>query len=379
MAIGIKTGTKENYDDKLLGVEKVIIERGGYVYKNNSVPTFDEINEAIKALPQLVLPNGLTWSSYSTPVKFCDIIYTPVGYLGLAYDDGHIYRSNDIQNPDGWEMVFNHASGSWMPMTSIRYNGTQYLAIGHQTVLSDDGINWRVVDEDYNDFLSYYEGVWLRARYGTNYCLQYSTDGTNWVDVSVVRGGVEAFASNNNYGVIGLNGNWLYYTPDGKSWYQPSTLFNGTIKCIAYHDGLWLAGSGADRGLFRSTNGTSWTNDGYSYGYITSLIYACDKWIMATDSINKYSTDNGITWNNCVFEDGVNAYTPYMCAKDDGSVVIATDYSSNKIWYTNDGITWKTVVTNNGGAPDMGVKAIGKYFAAFGSVDSKLLLSQYRP
>lgn len=85
------------------------------------------------------------------------------------------------------------------------------------------------------------------------YGLQYSTDGSTWLDSNIMN-----TTGNSSYSfncVYYANGRWvaggpgIYYSDDGKTWTQ-ATGFSGTVYSVYYYGGIWVAAT--NQGLYYS-------------------------------------------------------------------------------------------------------------------------------
>ena len=130
--------------------------------------------------------------------------------------------------------------------------------------------------------------------------------------------------------------NGIWYSTDGRSWTQSNKTDGSFLGGARYANGIWVACGNNGTGLWYSTDGRSWTQSNKTDGsFLGGARYANGIWV-ACDSENAglwYSTD-GRSWTqsnktNGSFRGG---------ARYANGIWVAC--SSNGIWYSTDGRSW---------------------------------------
>ena len=96
-------------------------------------------------------------------------------------------------------------------------------------------------------------------------------------------------------------------TPDiyaGKSWIQ-SNITSGIFNCVYYANGIWVAGSDSNKGLYYSEDGIEWTKSNITSGYFYDVYYGNGSWVASGDDGLYYSTD-GMGWSDASLDGIIN-------------------------------------------------------------------------
>ena len=85
-----------------------------------------------------------------------------------------------------------------------------------------------------------------------------------WTQSNITSGSFYTVYHDNGIWVAGSNNNnGLYYSTDGKTWTQ-SNITSDNFNTVYYDNGIWVAGSYSDKGLYYSTDGKTWTQKQYN-------------------------------------------------------------------------------------------------------------------
>lgn len=122
----------------------------------------------------------------------------------------------------------------------------------------------------------------------------------------------------------------------GNFFYTNWTIFNNIYQT----NGLWVAGSSNNNGLYYSTNGKTWTHSNITSGSFHFIDYFKGLWITANSQNFYYSTD-GKTWD---IGSEVGGYDVYKICASENIIVAVGPYS---FWYSTDGKTWTRTAMNS--------------------------------
>lgn len=185
-----------------------------------------------------------------------------------------IFYSTD--NGTTWTQVLNgiyvydlcYANGVWVAGTSAGL----YRSI-------DNGVSWSRTSSTVSRYtkVHYANGMWMAGSDTANVNFVKSVNnGERWV---TIRTDIVSDIQYANGVWIVLFSDSVYYTTNGKSWYEstfavPYPLDNTTVLAhVYYSDGVWvLTDGGGDKVWYSVDNGATWTdatsngNDGYTSG-----------------------------------------------------------------------------------------------------------------
>ena len=122
--------------------------------------------------------------------------------------------------------------------------------------------------EDYPSVCSYTGKVWRKSNITSGYFLAVTCANGLWVA-----------GSNSNSG--------LYYSEDGKVWTK-SNITSGSFNNVSYANGLWVAGGSS---LYYSEDGKVWTQSNITSGGFNAVSYANSRWVACGSSIGLYYSD----------------------------------------------------------------------------------------
>lgn len=197
-----------------------------------------------------------------------------------------------------------------------------------------------------------------------------STDLTTWtshtVDGSTTLTGVAYGAS--IYVVVGSGGK-IFSSPDFTTWTDRSVNTDYNLKGVIFAASLFVAvgqdaGSGTEI-ILSSSDGTSWTSR--SNGQDTAqnaVIYNGTKWITIGVNGVLFSSTNGTSWSNFIFN--VTSTTGYALAYDGVGTLVAAADSGAVYQSTNGGTVWTPQTSGFGGSNILSATYDGSKFGIFG-------------
>lgn len=160
-------------------------------------------------------------------------------------------------------------------------------------------------------------------------------------------------ASDTDVVVVGSRGELAYGNTDltGFNQYTGSVFGSNRLNRVAQHNYTFLVG-GQEGKVWRSTSVATWTlvNDGSMFtaagtsDYVEAFHHdGSNWWVSGDDGILAISSNDGVTWtnrapNNFWHYNGVDSFL--------GRVYIATENTSNQIYYTvDDGVNWTPAIS----------------------------------
>ena len=282
-----------------------------------------------------------------------------------------------------WTIISNSPFVDGDSINNITYVGGKFFAIGNKVACSDDGIAWsriRAFDDypnrssliiiyGYGKFIAYGFG----SRSPSDASLMYSDDGVNWLSINDNSNFFNSIIYANNTFVAIINGKELGYSDDGVNWTKVSVpsvfpiqivpLYNSG-NYISYGNGLFIIGGINGRMVYSYDNGVTWvaivddpfdSNDSI-YARIT---YIGGKFFASSDNKSAYSND-GIRWLPLQASNNISAQNIIY---GEGMFVAITN-AWNSIIYSNNGITWTTMLDSQfGGGNIYGLSFGGGRFA----------------
>ena len=122
--------------------------------------------------------------------------------------------------------------------------------------------------------------------------------GKTWVQSNKTNGGFAIIYYADGIWVAGSNSDeGLWWSNDRKTWVQ-SNKPTDSFFCVYYADGIWVAGSHTT-GLWWSNDGKTWTQSNKTNGGFAIIYYADGIWVAGSDSSTGlwYSEPSGVTKN----------------------------------------------------------------------------------
>jgi hypothetical protein len=135
----------------------------------------------------------------------------------------------------------------------------------------------------------------------------------------------------------------------GKVWHQ-SNITSGDFQCVYYADGIWVAGSVLDTGLWWSNDGKTWTQSNKTNSYFHTIYYADGIWVAGSGSgTGLWWSYDGKTWTQ---SNKTNASFFFNSVYYANGIWVAGSASGTGLWWSNDGKTWtQSNKTNDSFAP----------------------------
>jgi photosystem II stability/assembly factor-like uncharacterized protein len=300
----------------------------------------------------------------------------PVTYTITAENSSiQLYTVKAIVSPFMWTAVSDSTFTNLI--RCIAYGGNRFVAVGERGRIAysdDNGITWTAVSNSTSPSLSsLYSISYGGGRFvavGDGGKITYSDDGETWIASQTFPyntfegGGWGSIAYGGSRFVTGGNNGKMAYSDDGgETWTMvedskfPSDSYDG-IRVIAYGNGKFIAGGGYKRMAY-SSDGVTWTeisitNDNLSPSSIDNISYGGGRFITGSWSNEKqtkiiYSSSDGKNWteSNIMKRISYGGYITYGA----GNFIIVSE--RGRMAYSDDGVTWKEVISNS--------KLIGDY------------------
>jgi hypothetical protein len=145
------------------------------------------------------------------------------------------------------------------------------------------------------------------------------------------------------------SGNRYYYSYDGTSYYSLTSLnslFSTSLTSagIGYNGATWIATNTSK--LASSTDGLNWSllTTTPTFNNIRNIIWGDNKWLLLVNTSGiHYSINNGSNWT---VSSGAQMTSPIIAVWN-GSLWLAGGYGTNRLIYSNDGITWTASTSGN--------------------------------
>jgi len=233
-------------------------------------------------------------------IKWKVIESTPFGTSvinGIAYGNNRFIAVGDsgkmASSTDGktWTSVDASSVFGTSAIYKIAYGNNRFFAVGSDLgnnpksgYLADSGSTWTSGDSSFTTIFNYISGIVYDSVNGftaydftTNKIALFGNNSTNWQVYSTIQNSdgtvkittLRSLVSANNYIVAaGNDGNVLKYTGSGISWTNispSSVLGTNTISNAAYGSGKLFAFS-SNKGAWSSDDGATWTEVPYING-----------------------------------------------------------------------------------------------------------------
>lgn len=214
---------------------------------------------------------GKVWTEagsfdYARCVYFANGIWV-FGYKnGLCWSTDGIHWNAGLSLSNSYFDCVYYADGIWVAGGAL---GLYW---------STDGKNWTLGDNSINAWCIYYaNGLWVAGSYYLQPSgLYWSTDGKTWTQGTGTTRGFTSICYANGIWVAGSSETssqaFFFWSIDGKSWTQGTLITSGSIWCIHYANGIFVAGT--SNSLYWSTDGQTWTQGtGATTGALSNSIY----------------------------------------------------------------------------------------------------------
>ena len=310
--------------------------------------------------------DGATWTASTSSVSaiLYDIAYGN-GYFVAVGASGVITRSTT--GTGVWTAVTpGDTSISW---TNISWSSSKFLCTSNTsastlTSTTSAAGSWTRTASAYTGFIlcnTYLGGKFVALGNGF---IQSSTDGFQWTNANNV-----SYATNTCSRVYLLNGKYfactdrgLYISTDGTSWPKPPTNTPAaSATAVAYGNSIYMAAFaptvGYPEAIYTSSDAATWTKvadigtvaSATALTAMTDLIFANGNFIITRSSITTaqnvfsyiYTSTNGVTWTPRYLPGSTTTLTNYTSASDGTTAVISQSNGSLKS--TDGGITWTPI------------------------------------
>ena len=166
-------------------------------------------------------------------------------------------------------------------------------------------------------------------------------NGMEWTQSNITSGNFNTVYNANGLWVAGSSNNkGLYYSTDGKTWTQ-SNITSGYFGTVYNGNGMWVAGSSSNsngKGLYYSTDGKTWTQSNITQYTFDTVYNSNGLWVAGCSSHGLYYSTNGKNWTRSNIT-SVSIYTVY---NGNGMWVAGSTGTSttNGLYYSTDGKNW---------------------------------------
>ena len=239
--------------------------------------------------------------------------------------------------------------GEEVDVTGIAYGNGEYVmtdgaSYSHRVVVSTDAKNWNVVQLPAQYATSTYDIIFHNGMFivtGDDGYIWTSSDGLNWTLQSTDTTSTlySIIYANSEFIVAGGFDGAILTSPDGITWktVYSTTLSNSYFGGIAYGSNGLVAFEKDYEKLFKSTNGTTWTNVSSPISSPSCIAYGHGEYVLFGNNHNycEVSSD-GINWS----EETVGAQNIHGVIYD-GREFIA--YGGGSIISSTDGISWTAI------------------------------------
>ncbi|MFM7751143.1 MAG: PKD domain-containing protein, partial [Opitutaceae bacterium] len=222
----------------------------------------------VRTLPLRVEDPLVSWNRRAEPVaqSAAQLLYDVTHARGLFVAVG--LNQTVLTSPDGasWTRRSFPAGNS---LTGVTHDGTRFVASGYRfsnpaqkglAAHSPDGITWTTVpvDTGLSQFWGIAAGAGRIVMVGDNGSIWTSADGNAWSAASSgVTGTLRSVAFADGLFVASGDSGRLLTSPDGRTWTNRSLASANSFTGVAKHAGQWVARSGST--VFSSPDGTTWS------------------------------------------------------------------------------------------------------------------------
>lgn len=230
--------------------------------------------------------------------------FVSVGYtgLGLEYHPAVVMTSTT-----GTSWTEMPSSTSENALKGVTYGDGLYVAVGDfgSIVVSTNATNWtEIIPDRRGDILAIAcnSNLWIASSLLAEYSWGFpdfstlvSTNGTNW-SVSTYNLSAMADLKCNGTQFVGVSANNIYTTIDGYNW-QTNSSFTNTLYGVVNANGQFVV-VGNNGSILRSSDGFSWEDDSVATtGTLRGIAYGNGLYV-AAGSVAATSTD-GKSWSLC--------------------------------------------------------------------------------
>jgi hypothetical protein len=202
-----------------------------------------------------------------------------------------------------------------------------------------------LADDDYWSSIAYGNGIWIAVTKGINNdgeIVNYSSNGTNWIQYPIPSGGWSSVAyADNKFVAVSVDGK-VATSSDGISW-NLGTIPSAEYTSLAYGNGYWIAVASGGANAARSVDGITWNQitlpegadwSGIAYG--KGVFVAVSQGDSSTANI-AYSTNSGSSWTLSSIPGGAKS----IAYGNNRFVIVAGGYlGATNTFISFDGVTW---------------------------------------
>lgn len=235
------------------------------VYGNG---VFVAIGKNTTANDVMTSPDGITWTSRTTPTGKSWMEVTYGNGLFVAVADGGTAGNRVMTSPDGitWTLRTTPADSNW---TSIVYGKGLFVATAttgaNRVMTSADGINWTLRSSPLKgwDSVTFGNGTFVAVAILGTQQVMTSTDGFNWtLQTEPVGGSWRAVTFGNGLFVaVGDGTSRVMTSADGINWTLGSVPAANGWNAVTYGNGVFIAvaWTGTGNRVMTSPDGINWT------------------------------------------------------------------------------------------------------------------------
>jgi hypothetical protein len=244
---------------------------------------------------------------------------------------GNLYTYQLNANVQSQWYVLNYSYYGNQITEGVLLGDSLYFVIDNFNILKYSNFNF-----DIYTFKSYFVMV---ARNNQAYS---EDNGKSWSQVTSPINGVwydSEQGGNGNFSMVAFNNLQAYSIDNGQSWDFTTLTILYPFICIAYGNGVFVAGGNSVKA--RSTdNGRSWTpNTSPSYNFGRGVTFGNGVFVMVGQfDSQEYSSDNGLTWTSVASP----LVGTWIGVAFGNGVFVMIGFDS-QAYSTDNGLTWTTV------------------------------------
>lgn len=257
-----------------------------------NVLTTEVVTDSLAAVAIPSLTSG--WNLRNPLPTGNDLIWITYGagkYMAVGYN-GTIMSSSDGMS---WS---TQVSGITSELSSVKWNGSQWIAVGEYLLSSLDGITWSIRDTGTINYLNgvNWNGIqWIATgAFGT---IINSPDGVNWsIQTSGTNKRLYNVNCNGSQWLAVGEGGTILSSIDGISW---STQTSGTTRIINnvnWNGSQWIA-VGDSGTILSSPDGINWTTrTSGTTKFLDTVDWDGNQWVVVGEDGTILSSPDGINW-----------------------------------------------------------------------------------
>lgn len=303
--------------------------------------------------------DGVTWSTRSAGASnFMRVIYANSLFVAVGAS-GVIYTSTDGA---AWT---SRTSGVATQLNDVVWNGSLFVAVGASGTIttSPDGVTW--TNRSPGEGASSLNAIaWNGTRFvvinTTNGSIWISTNGFTWTRTASTQSNTNTSLQyiNGKFVIVGVG--MVQYSSDGINWFASDNIqyIPSSINRLYKLGGKYLAAT--DRGIYVSTDGTSFAVAGRSQPYygIASIAYSGTLYVAmgicptgGNHPLMFFKSTDGVTWTkggeigtSTATATTMSAATLDVVYANGNFIAAVTASSAQSVYHTiytsPDGVTW---------------------------------------